>query len=99
MPRFFDCLPVRSRLRCLPDEILFDMWHPHICQMLMCQRFLLGLAARRRAAIVIQRAWDMCLYGPEPGLLHYDPHDMPYVVPYNPWMHMWPDFDDLEEVD
>ena len=91
MPRFFDSLHVRSRLRCLPDEILFDMW-----VRLMCQRFLVGLEARRRAARVIQQAWDMHLHGPVPALLHIDPYDMPWVVPYNPWI--W-QVDYLEEVD
>ena len=94
MPRFFDSLFVSSRLRCLPDEILFHVW-----MRLMCLRFLSGVRARRCAAIVIQRAWDVHVHGSVPDLLHYDPHDMPFVVPYNSWMWHVDDLKYLEEVD
>ena len=66
-------VPARLRWIDLPDDVLWKLWLVEIKM-----RFLEGLQARRRAAIVIQNAWQLRSW---PGLVEHDE-----VVAINPWM-------------
>ena len=98
-PRFL-FVPACFRLLPLPDEILWQMWIRQICE-----RFVMGLRVRRRAAHRIQVAWDLHLMMSLPDLVPmYVPVHNPWIVPYihghvhGPWLHENM-FDEIEEVD
>ena len=95
------CIRAESVLPGHPSRRPWSLW---VLEIKM--RFVEGLRARQRAAIVIQQAWFEHVHGPLPGLIEADGHVWPLQA-INPWMILavfgnvehFVTFDDMEEVD